>query len=101
MVWDFTRDHTHAFTCDAPGTVRCTLRGVVVSGFLNEEDGFEQDTSGNRVFVRRTVLRLLTQDLPAGSTRGDPITVDGTAYVLREFALEDDGLITRLILARG
>ena len=80
--------------------VSVTYASTTVQGLLDREDLLQTDPSGLQVSVRRTVVRVKTGAL-ANLAVNSAITVDGTAYHIRDVNLEGDGAYTVIVLVPG
>lgn len=100
MPWDLSRDLDRAFASGL-GTVEVCWRGTQVPGWLNEEDVLERDGSGELVTVRRTVVRIATSAVPEDGQDFDTVRIGAVEYSVRDQAREDDGALTRLVLAKA
>lgn len=56
--------------------------------------------TGNLILVKETSVLMATSQLPGGLVVGATCTVDGTTYRVRELRTEDDGAMTRVLLAK-
>lgn len=77
--------------------VPVTYNGVTVQGLFDHAEVLERDAQGFQLPIARKVCRI-----PSGSLTvpiDAAVTIDGTAYVVRDHALEGDGAVTKLIVA--
>ncbi len=79
--------------------VDVVIGGTSGRGMLDEASSIELAESGLQVQGRVTTLLVRTDAFPR-LQHGGAATVGGVAYTTREWQREDDGLLTRIQLAR-
>ena len=77
--------------------VTCTSGGTTAKGILEQPD---QILAGDMIISTEYELTAKTSDF-GSLVSGDTITVDGTAFTVRDVKKENDGVFCRLSLSKN
>ncbi|MEY8688329.1 MAG: hypothetical protein AB9M53_00435 [Leptothrix sp. (in: b-proteobacteria)] len=78
----------------------CTAAGRSFTGILDQPDE-TMSMAGVNVLSTMYLCTVKTSDAQASAlVTGAAITVNGTAFVIRDVMLDDDGVFTRLTLSK-
>lgn len=84
---------------DTFGTVAVSIGAVSTRGFENVADQIETDSFGEQGKVRVRVISIRTGTLDPALAIDATMVVEGVNRKVRDFALDDDGLVQHVVVA--
>lgn len=91
-------DHAEALCRRAPNAKTLVFAGETSHGPVTQDDRPDPDAGGEMRLVRRTVAVIPRAHFPTLAHQ-DTLTIDGTAFVVRDILLMDDGETQELVCA--